>query len=244
MRNFSGFLSEQTLALKKSKSLRPELFNLKTNKLNPEVRQQVLKVADFWREKVNIPKSAVKRVDLVGSSVGYLYHQKSDLDIHLIVSMDKISECEELLRDYLRAEKKLFQLEYDVKINGIEAELYAEDEEDPRPSLQARYDATNDKWVTEPDRDRVPEINDRDIQTKAEIYIDRVEDVVDDGITNIDVLNRLKERILNLRKLSLNKNGEFAQDNLVYKIVRGSGALDRLDRYMRGVESEDLSLNQ
>lgn len=242
MRSFNQFLSEQKVSLKKAKTLRPELFNIKTNKLKPEARKQVLKIADFWRDKVNIPKSAVKRVDLVGSSVNYLYHEKSDLDIHLIVDLDKISECEDLLRDYLRSEKKLFQLEYDVTVGGIEAELYAEDQDDPRPALQARYDATNDKWVNEPDRERIPEIDDRDIQTKAEIYIDRVEDVIGDGINNIDVLNRLKERILNLRKLSLTKGGEYAQDNLVYKVVRGSGSLDRLDRYMRGLESEDLSL--
>ena len=242
MRSFNQFLGESTVSLKKSKTLRPELFNTKTNKLKPEVRKQVLKIAEFWREKVNIPKSAVKRVDLVGSSVNYLYHEKSDLDIHLIVDLDKISECEELLRDYLRAEKKIFQLEYDVTVSGIEAEVYAEDEGDPRPALQARYDATNDKWVNEPDRERIPEIDDRDIQTKSELFIDRIEDVIDDGITNMDVLKRLKERVLNLRKLSLQKGGEYVMDNLVYKVIRGSGALDRLDRYMRGLDSEDLSL--
>ena len=141
--------------------------------------------------------------------------------------MDKISECEELLRDYLRAEKKLFQLEYDVKVAGIEAEVYAEDENDPRPALQARYDATNNKWVNEPDRERIPEIDDRDIQTKAELFIDRIEDVIDDEISNIDVLNRLKQRILDLRKLSLHKGGEYVTDNLVYKVVRGSGSLEK-----------------
>ena len=242
MRSFNQFLGESKVSLKRAKTLRPELFNTRTNTLKPEVRKQVLKIAEFWREKVNIPKSAVKRVDLVGSSVNYLYHEKSDLDIHLIVDLDKISECEELLRDYLRAEKKLFQLEYDVKVAGIEAEVYAEDEEDPRPALQARYDATNNKWVNEPDREKIPEIDDRDIQMKAELFIDRIEDVIGDKISNIDVLNRLKERILNLRKLSLQKGGEYVSDNLVYKVIRGSGALDRLDRYMRGLESEDLSL--
>ena len=242
MRSFKQFLSEQQVSLKKAKTLRPELFNIKTNKLKPEVRKQVLKIAEFWREKVNIPKSAVKRVDLVGSSVNYLYHENSDLDIHLIVDLNKISECEKLLRDYLRAEKKLFQLEYHVKIAGIECELYGESDSDPRPALQARYDATNNKWVNQPDRDRIPEIDDRDIQTKSEIYIDRIEDVIEDGITNMDVLKRLKERVLNLRKLSLHKGGEYVSDNLVYKVVRASNSLDRLDKYMRSLESEDLSL--
>ena len=76
---------------------------------------------------------------------------------------------------------------------------------------------------------------------KAELFIDRIEDVISDEISNIDVLNRLKERILNLRKLSLQKGGEYVTDNLVYKVIRGTGALDRLDRYMRGLESEDLN---
>ena len=64
-------------------------------------------------------------VHLVGNA-SYLYNDKSDLDIHLIVDKDKVSECGELLDDYLRSKKKLWgSLSTDVKIYGTEVEIYA-----------------------------------------------------------------------------------------------------------------------
>ncbi len=35
---------------------------------------------------------------------------------------------------------------------------------------------------------------------------------------------------------------EYGESNLVYKVVRGNGALDKLDRYIKGVEASNLSL--
>lgn len=245
MRSFRQFLNESKVSLKRHKTLRSELFNLKTSKLKPEVRSQMLKIADAWAEFVDIPKSAIERVDFVGSSAGYLYHEDSDADIHLILDMSKISKCEGLLRDYLRAQKKVWENQYGksgITLNGVPAEVYGEDIEDPRPRLQARYDVTNNEWINEADPEQIPNIKDIEIQTKAEIWEDRVEDAIEDGIENIETLNRLKERILNLRKLSMDRGDEYGETNLVYKIVRANGALDRLDRYIKGVEAENLSL--
>ena len=45
----------------------------------------------------------------MGGNGSYLYNDKSDLDIHLIVDKDKVSECGELLDDYLRSKKKLWK---------------------------------------------------------------------------------------------------------------------------------------
>ena len=86
MRSFNQFLGESTVSLQKSKTLRSELFNTKTSTLKPEVRKQVLKIAEFWREKVNIPKSAVKRVDLVGSSVNCVAWRVKTLACNIFIT--------------------------------------------------------------------------------------------------------------------------------------------------------------
>ena len=245
MRSFSTFLSESKVSLKRQKSLRTELFDKNTSKLKPEVRKQLLIIGKKWADFVDIPRSAIKRMDFVGSSASYLYHEESDIDLHLILDMDKMTKCEGLLRDYLRAQKKVWESHYGkdgITIYGVPVEVYAEDIDDPRPKLQARYNVTKDAWVNEPDRDRVPDINDIEIQTKAEVWEDRVEDMIDDDIEDLEKLNNLKERILNLRKLSMNVGDEYGESNLVYKVIRGNGALDRLDRHIKGVESKDLSL--
>tara|TARA_B100001059_G_scaffold231717_1_gene268124 strand:- start:3476 stop:4213 length:738 start_codon:yes stop_codon:yes gene_type:complete len=245
MRSFSQFLYESKVSIKKHKTLRSELFNTKTNQLKPEVRKQMLKIANAWAEFLEIPKSAIERVDFVGSSAGYLYHENSDADIHLILDLSRISKCDGLLREYLRAKKKVWENQYGkdgITLNGVPAEVYGEDIDDPRPRLQARYDVTNNKWINEADPEQIPNVKDIEIQTKAEVWEDRVEDAIEDEIENIETLNRLKDRILNLRKSSMDRGDEYGESNLVYKVVRANGSLDRLDRYMKGVEANNLSL--
>ena len=245
MRSFNQFLGESKVSLKKHKTLRSELFELKSKKLKPEVRKQMLLIANEWAKFVDIPKSAITRVDFVGSSAGYLYHEESDADLHVIVDMSKISKCETLLRDYLRAQKKVWESQYGktgITLNGVPVEVYAEDIDDPRPRQQARYDVSANEWINEADPNEIPDINDIAIQTKAEMWEDRIDDVIEDGIENIETLNDLKERILNLRKLAMDRGDEYGASNLVYKVVRGNGGLDKLDRYIKGVEANNLSL--
>lgn len=241
MRSFNQFLGESKVALKKHKTLRPELFDNK-NKLHPEVRKQLLVIGKTWAKWAEIPASAIIRYDLVGSSVNYLYHQESDLDLHIIVDMDKISECEDLLRDYLRQSKKVWEYEHDIEIKGIEVECYAEDKDDPAPALQARYDLSANKWINEPDRDRIPEIKDREVQIKAGIIEDMIDNAIEDQVDSEAALEKLKNKVLNLRKNSIKEGGEYAFDNLVYKVIRGNGSLTKLDRYMRGIQDNNLSL--
>lgn len=242
MRSFNQFLGESKISLKKHKTLRPELFDLKSGKLKPEVRRQLLKIGKAWAEWAEVPEAAIIRYDLVGSSINYLYHKESDLDLHIICDLSKISKCEDTLRDYLRKAKSVWEYEHNITIYGIDVECYCEDKDDPAPALQARYDLSSNEWINEPNRDRIPDIKDREIRIKAEIIEDQIDQMIEDGVDNEAVLEKLKNKVLNLRKNSIKEGGEFAFENLTYKVIRADGYLDKLDRYMRGIQDQDLSL--
>lgn len=235
MKSVSKFLQDI-----KKETLNPKFWN-ERKQLHKPVRDALVKIAYAWAEWCDIPRSAIADIHLVGGNASYFWNNKSDLDLHLIIDKEKVSECEGLLTDYLRSKKKIWQLEQDVTIYGAEVEVYAEDIEDPKPTRQGRYSLKSNKWVTKPVKE-LPEIDDSAVTSKVETFNDRIEDLIDDKVSDESILKRLKDKLMVLRSESLKTGGEYAFGNLVYKMLRNTGALDRLDRYMRGLVDQNLSL--
>jgi len=234
MKTLRTFFSE-----KKERQLNPLFWDGKT--LKPEVRKGLLRIADYWATAIDIPKEAVSDVHLVGGNASYLYNDQSDLDLHLIVDKSKISECPELLDEYLRAQKKLWGYEHDVTVKGVDVELYAEDVDDPRPARQGRYSLTKGKWITEPSAE-IPKSDDVVIQSRIKDIEAEIDDIIESRVANADILKHIKERVFKLRRQSIQKGGEFAQGNLVFKGLRNTGAIDRLNKYLKDVTDKNLSV--
>ena len=229
----------QFFAEKKELQLNPKFWNDKT--LKPEVRKGLLKIGNYWADAIGIPKDAIEDIHLVGGNASYLYNDQSDLDLHLIVDKSKISECEELLDDYLRARKKLWSYEQDVTIYGTEVEVYAEDVDDPKPARQGRYSLTKGKWITEPSAE-APVMDDVVIQSRVKDLEAEIDEVIESGVANPEQLKWIKERVFKLRRQSIQKGGEFAQGNLVFKKLRNDKYIDKLNDYLKNVTDKNLSV--
>ena len=236
MKTLNVFIREQK---DKERTLNPKFWTNKT--LKPEVRKGLLKIGDYWADAIGLPPESVVDAHLVGGNASYLYNDQSDLDLHLIVDKSKVSECEELLDDYLRARKKLWSYEHDVTIFGTEVEVYAEDVDDPRPARQGRYSLKKGKWITEPSTE-APKGDDVVIQSRIKDLEAEIDEIIDTGIANPEQLKWIKERVFKLRRQSIQKGGEFAQGNLVFKGLRNTGAIDRLNKYLKDVTDKNLSV--
>ena len=57
-------------------------------------------------------------------------------------------------------------------------------------------------------------------------------------------LRKIKERITTMRKAGLEKAGEWSTENIVFKILRNLGIIDKLTQQIRELEDEELSLEQ
>jgi len=229
----------QFFAEKKELQLNQKFWDDKT--LKPEVRKGLLKIGNYWADSIGIPKDAIEDIHLVGGNASYLYNDQSDLDLHLIVDKSKISECEELLDDYLRARKKLWSYEQDVTIYGTEVEVYAEDVDDPKPARQGRYSLTKGKWITEPSAE-APVMDDVVIQSRVKDLEAEIDEVIESGVANPEQLKWIKERVFKLRRQSIQKGGEFAQGNLVFKKLRNDKYIDKLNDYLKNVTDKNLSV--
>ena len=211
--------------------------------LRPEVQDKLLEIGYRWAEFAKIPPSAIKDIILVGGNANYNYTEYSDLDLHLVVDKDEIADCcqTDLLDDYLKDKKKLWALTHDVSIYGQPVELYAQDIRDPVPRNQGTYSVVDDLWIQEPTKQYV-NFTDPLLKQKVRDMMDSIDDLIDTQADDTDVLNKLKDKIRRMRGSAIQRGGEFALENLMFKELRNRGYLDKLSTYIRTIEDRNLSL--
>jgi len=239
MKSFSSYINE-ALTLQYHDELNPVFWE--NDKLKPEIRNHLLYIAKFWQDFAKIPNSIIEDIILVGGNVNYNYTEYSDLDIHFIIHKDQIEAAPEFVDEYLKDKKELWSKIHDIKVKGHDVEIYAQDINDPYQKDQGVYSLKNDDWLVHPHRVRVDYDNPH-LLHKIDYFKHRIDDLISGGATE-ELFNALKEKIKNMRISGLKKAGEFSYENLVFKELRNSGYLDRMNDHMNQMKDLSLSLNE
>lgn len=218
-----------------SPKLNPLLFE--DGELKPQVRDKILKIVDAFLEYAQVEDIKVSDIRLVGSNASYNYNKYSDLDIHIVTDLSKIANPETIARLYLDAAKKNFKDSYDIKIKGIDVEIYVEDI-NASAVTNGIYSVTKDTWIKEP----VPigDPSEEDIEAAEEIEDEIIQSIQDASST--EELEAILDELYLLRKDSLAKDGEIGAGNLAFKSLRNKGILDMIKDILHSEESKELSL--
>ena len=232
-------LKELKLTLKSSETLNPSFWD--GEKIKPDVWRALNRIAKEWADFANIPKSAIKDVILTGGNANYNYTKYSDLDLHLVVDKDRI-DCEGLLDDYLQSKKQLWALTHDITIKGQPVELYAQDYKDPFRKGQGIYSLEDHKWLQKPTKYNIDR-NHPEVVRKVKEWMDIIDGLIDSKSDDKDAFKNIKNRLKGMRAGAIEKGGEVAPENLVFKELRNRGYLDKMSTYLRNLEDTDLSLD-
>jgi hypothetical protein len=243
MNGFKKFFEESDVTFEIHDELNPELWDGKT--LKPEVREKLLQNAHAWQLFADIPDEAIVDVHMTGGNANYNYTPYSDIDVHLIINPTKIPECDEdLIDDHFRDKKQLWALQHDITVKGHDVELYAEpvDKSQDKPKDQGVYSLINNEWITKPTMS--PDVPDEElIKKKTKKMIDLIVSFLSTMNPSREYYENIKNRLRNMRKSGLAKNGEFDINNIVFKELRNSGWLDRMTDKWNSVQDRKLSLN-
>ena len=231
-------LKELKLTLKSSETLNPSFWD--GEKIKPDVWRALNRIAKEWADFANIPKSAIKDVILTGGNANYNYTKYSDLDLHLVVDKDRI-DCDGLLDDYLQSKKQLWALTHDITIKGQPVELYAQDYSEPFRKGQGIYSLEDHKWLQEPTPYKIDR-NHPEVVRKVKEYMNLIDTLIDSQSDDVTEFKRLKGRLKGMRAGAIEKGGEYAPENLVFKELRNRGYIDKMNKYVRNLEDESLSL--
>jgi hypothetical protein len=215
--------------------LNPKLWN--NNKLRPEVKQQLLIIAEDFLEELGINGLDVADMTVSGSNAAYSYTPNSDLDLHILVDMSKLPN-NEVYKELFTAKKSLYNDSHDIKIHGIPVELYVQDAREPVVSL-GEYSLKNDNWLKIPSKRRA-NFDQTATKTKYEKLLTLIELALKSK--KYSKVSNIIKTIKRYRQSGLDKGGEFGPENLAYKALRAQGYITKLYDLRDKLHSEKLTI--
>ena len=214
------------------------------DKMREDIRTALLKISDEFIESLGI-EFFIHDIQLTGSLANYNWSNYSDIDLHLVVDFEDSDYNLDLLKEFFDAKKNIWNEKYQIKIKGYDVEIYVQNITEPHVSSGV-YSILNDKWVIEPKQEK-PEIDDKMILQKAEVYMKKIDGLIQKAIDGKNVLNAIEElrkKLKDFRQSGLDKGGEYSYENLTFKLLRRNGYIERLLKLKTKLTDKKLSVEQ
>jgi hypothetical protein len=224
-------------AIKFRTELNPMLFN--DERMASDVREKLLEISNEFIDYLGINNLDIDDITLSGSNAAYTYTDHSDIDLHILVDMNKINN-DDIYRELFTAKKNLFNADHDIKIRGYDVELYVQDKNQSVKSL-GEYSILNDKWIKFPRKQRAS-IDQNSVKNKVTKLVQMAE--IANRSNNIDQIDKVLSTIKRYRQSGLDKHGEFGPENIAFKILRTNGIIDKLYNHRNRLYSIQLSLDE
>ncbi len=226
-------LDEQLDIVTVNRRLNPKIWN--DGDLKPEVRNKLIEIASAFEEFIGVDLD-ITDYTITGSNANYTWTEYSDLDLHLIIPGTPTDEQRELFN----AKKSLWSEQHDISIRGLPVECYVQGQDEPHHSTGV-YSLTDEKWLVEPKKIK-PKLDDSAIEAKKDAILAQIQEAL--LSKDLDRLRTVKDKITQMRKAGLTRAGEWSVENLVFKILRNLGLIDRISEKIRELEDQQLSLEQ
>ena len=216
------------------KELNPKLWEDK--KLKRDVREAIIDIVSEFMDNLIIPVEILD-VRVVGSNASYNYTEHSDLDVHIISNLEIVGSPTEIVQALYNSERSNFNRTHNIKIKGIDVELYVEDVNSSVTS-NGIYSVIDDIWIKEPQmvKERSVKIDKKELRD----LVNSVKSVLADGDSN-DIKDCINMLYL-MRKDSIAIDGEYGVGNLLFKEIRNRGLLNALKDKYNEMISDELTL--
>lgn len=214
------------------------------NELNPtfwsdkqfdqSVREKLLQIAQEFYEsfKLEIP---IDDIQLTGSLANYNWTPKSDLDVHVLIDFSKINPDLALVKKAMDGQRFIWNLRHNIVIRGFDVELYLQDIREQHVA-SGLFSLLNNDWIKIPEYNP-PQIDEKDVDLKFYGLTNDIKEVEarllnpDPNVSPRELhehAEKIKSKIMKMRKEGLAERGEFSVENLVFKKLRNEGYIEKL----------------
>ena len=204
--------------------------------IKPDVLNTLLKVANtFYKDtELTVP---LENIYFLGSTAGYNWTPTSDIDLHLVIDFDKIGDDEELVKNYVDGLKSKWNQSHDIKIGNHPVEVYIQDKKEVNKS-QSVYSLMKNTWVKKPKHEDL-EVDKDAIKKKYKQLVQSINVATQEQ--DINKIKKLTKRIYDMRQAGLDKSGEYSTENLVFKLLRSTGYINKLRDTVTQLTDKELS---
>jgi hypothetical protein len=211
--------------------LNPKIWD-ENQKMEPEVRKTLLKIADDYFEGLELPGVDIEDITMTGSLANFNWSQYSDVDLHIVIDHSEVPVDPSLVEDFLKTKSTAWNDNHDIKIYGFDIEIYVQDMNEEHVSTGV-YSVLRNEWVIHPEKKPI-KVDDKNVKLKSERIMDSIDalyDEMQDSKNYDDVVeksDKIKDKIKKMRQAGLDAKGEFSVENMVFKVLRRNGMLERL----------------
>jgi len=214
-------------------TLNPRLW--RNNELDKDVESALIKIAQDFKKFIDVPFDVVD-VRITGGQVSYFYTEHSDLDLHLIADFSSV-RCDREAAELFDAKRLLYKEKYSITVKGIPVELYVEDLD--HPAVSAAYSIQTRSWITQPKKDLGPFDID-EIERLSNVWGEIIQHSL--RLKNIKTARKTLDLLRKFRHLGLKIHGEYSTANLVYKTLRNSDLIKKLQNFIDTEHENNLSV--
>jgi hypothetical protein len=215
--------------------------------MTSKVRERLLEIAYEFIEFLGVDV-IISDVVMTGSLANYNWSQYSDVDLHLIADFEQFSEKElPLYEELFKLKKTLFNDKHNIKIYGYDVELYIQNDVEAHFS-SGEYSILFDEWKTKPKKEKV-KIDIELIKNKSQHWMKIIDEVIDNSDdksidSGMESLDKVKDQLQKYRTAGLEDGGEMSDENLVFKVLRRNGYIQKLFDFQNEYQDKKLSLKE
>lgn len=215
------------------KELNPSFWH--NNTFDKSVKRKILKIVEDFLKEIDLDVPIIDIV-LTGSLANYNYNKYSDLDTHIIMDFTKINNDVDLVKEMLDGKRFVWNLRHNIFLKGHEVEVYFEDKDEPHIS-SGIYSILKNKWIKKPTYNPPNDIDTEQLEKKTNFYtnlVTRMYNLLGESSSKEDFklihnkAKKLKDKIIKIRKEALQRKGEFALENLLFKRLRNNDIIEKI----------------
>lgn len=230
--------------------LNPKIWEKDGNSytMKPEVREKLLEIANLFIDFLGVDV-IVTDIIMIGSLVNYNWSKYSDIDLHIVVNFNQFSEnSKDLYLEFFDLKKVIFNQKHNITMFGYDVECFVQ-KEDETTFSSGIYSILYDMWMNEPKKSNTKNIDKELIKDRASQWmriidglIDNIQDEDPDEIKSL--VKKYKEKLKKFRNCGLEKGGEMSLENLVFKLLRRNGYIEKLYDTPTEIIDKKLSMKQ
>lgn len=229
-------------------TLNPKMWIDNGTKLNPKVRRNLLEVTNQFIDSFGLDV-VIDDIFITGSIANYNWSKYSDIDLHIIVDYSQFpKDLKDLYIEFFDLKKIVFNQKRDIKMFGFDVEVYVEDVDAEGVSAGV-YSVLKDEWVNKPKKESMGKPDMKQVKEKAEQWmrtingvLNNIEDETPEEIKSL--IKKYKNKLKKYRVCGLEKGGEMSIENLVFKVLRRNGYIEKLYNVPIKVIDKKLSLDE
>jgi predicted nucleotidyltransferase len=230
--------------------LNPKIWEKDGNSytMKPEVREKLLEITNLFIDFLGVDV-IVTDIIMIGSLVNYNWSKYSDIDLHILVNFNQFSEnSKDLYLEFFDLKKVIFNQKHNITMFGYDVECFVQ-KEDETTFSSGIYSILYDMWMNEPKKSNTKNIDKELIKDRASQWmriidglIDNIQDEDPDEIKSL--VKKYKEKLKKFRNCGLEKGGEMSLENLVFKLLRRNGYIEKLYDTPTEIIDKKLSMKQ